>query len=182
MIVIMSDWRSIFEGAIERTHEANARLFVRGAPVDKVYFMRRGSVALERHLPSGDPLVLHVAGPDDLLAEGSLFAETYHCDAVARTHTVTASLPKTVFLRMLRDRPDAAMTLLARACHEVQVQRARVEMLRLKRLGDRLDFWLTLNGEPDLGGWVGVAEAIGVSPPALYRELARRRAIKEGKR
>ncbi|GGA14462.1 hypothetical protein GCM10011498_13350 [Amylibacter cionae] len=30
-------------------------------------------------------------------------------------------------------------------------------------------------GEPAKGGWILVAEQIGVSPPALYRELARRR-------
>ena len=119
--------------------------------------------------------MLHLAGTGDLLAEASLFAETYHCDAVARTEAVVAAVSKGTLLRHLRDAPEMMMALLARASHEVQRQRARVEILRLRRLSDRLDAWLDLHGCPEAGGWVGVAEAIGVSPPALYRELARRR-------
>lgn len=175
MIAIMSDWRSLFENAPARFHGPGASLFIRGAPVTHVLLLRSGSIALERHLPSGDPLVLHVAGVGDLLADASLFSEVYHCDAVVRTDAIVAFVPKAKFVRDLREVPDAAMALLARASHEVQSQRTRVEILRLKRLSDRLDAWLELHGQPKTGGWVTVAEAIGVSPPALYRELARRR-------
>lgn len=175
MIAIMSEWQSLFDGAPGRSYDAGVTLFARGASVTHVLLLRSGSVALERHLPSGDPFVLHVARSGDLLAEASLFAETYHCDGVVRTKAVVESIPKDRFLRRLRDAPDVVMALLARASREVQGQRARVEMLRLKRLSDRLDVWLELHGRPGPGGWVRVAEAIGVSPPALYRELARRR-------
>ena len=176
MIAIMSDWRSLFDDASVRSHDAGATLFARGASVSHVWLLRAGSVALERHLPSGDPFVLHVAHAGDLLADASLFAETYHCDGVVRTEAVVASISKDRFLLRLRDAPDVTMALLARASREVQAQRARVEILRLKRLSDRLDVWLELNGRPRPGGWVRVAEAIGVSPAALYRELARRKA------
>ena len=175
MIGIMSDWEMIFDGAPVRSHEAGVTLFVRGAPVTHILLVRSGAVALERLLPSGDPLVLHVAGEGDLLADASLFADAYHCDAVARANAVVASMPKASFVQRLRKTPDVAMALLARASREVQSQRARVEILRLKRLSDRLDAWLELNGPPEVGTWVRVAEAIGVSPPALYRELARRK-------
>jgi hypothetical protein len=45
----------------------------------------------------------------------------------------------------------------------------------MRRVSDRLDAWLELHGEPEKGEWIRVADQIGVSPPALYRELARRR-------
>jgi CRP-like cAMP-binding protein len=180
MIAIMSDWQTIFEDAPVRPHDAGTTLFIQGAPVTHILLLRSGSVALERHLPSGDPFVLHVAEAGDLLADASLFAEAYHCDGVVWTNAAVASMPKERFLRRLRDAPEAMMALLARASHEVQGQRARVEILRLKRLGDRLDVWLELHGHPKAGGWIRVAEAIGVSPPALYRELARRRTVGDG--
>lgn len=177
MIVIMSDWKQIFEGATVRQHKAGATLFTRSSPVVYLWLIHSGSVSLERHLPSGDPFVLHNAEAGDLLADASLFAEVYHCDAVVRANAMVASMPKERFVRRLQNEPEAAIALLARASHEVQVQRARVEILRLKRLSDRLDAWLELHGHHEARGWVGVAEAIGVSPPALYRELARRRTV-----
>lgn len=176
MILIMSDVEDLFGSAKQRTHDTGSTLFRRGAPVRQVHFLRSGAVALERALPSGDPFVLHQATGGALLAEASLFADFYHCDAVVRSDAVVSSVPKAQFMDHLRGSPDAMMALLARASHEVQGQRTRVEILRLKRLGDRLDAWLDLRGAPEPGGWVRVAEAIGVSPPALYRELARRRA------
>ena len=57
-------------------------------------------------------------------------------------------------------------------------QQARLSLLpsRLRKVSDRLDAYLELYAPPDAGGWVHVADWIGVSPPALYRELAKRRA------
>jgi CRP-like cAMP-binding protein len=109
------------------------------------------------------------------LAEASLFAETYHCDAVARELSVVAAMPRPTFLVALRKSPDAALSLIEAHSKEIQKQRARVEILRLRRVVDRLDAWLNLYGEPAKGEWINVAQAIGVSQPALYRELAKRR-------
>lgn len=36
------------------------------------------------------------------------------------------------------------------------------------------------SGLPAKGEWKSVAQQIGVSPEALYREIARRRGIREG--
>ena len=60
---------------------------------------------------------------------------------------------------------------------KTQRLRSQLEILRLKRVAELLDAWLALNAPPAKGGWIDVAHTIGVSPPALYRELARRRAI-----
>jgi CRP-like cAMP-binding protein len=60
-----------------------------------------------------------------------------------------------------------------------QLQRARhqSELLALRGVGDRLDAWLGLNGGalPEKGRWHDLAAALGVTPEALYREIARRR-------
>ncbi|WP_159441660.1 Crp/Fnr family transcriptional regulator [Roseivivax lentus] len=172
----MSHWRDIFEGAPTRTVAQGACLFRREDPVRTMYLVRSGSIALERPLRDGTALTLHVATGGMALAEASVFATTYHCDAVARSEAEVAFLPRATFRRALRACPDAALSLIETHAHEVQAQRARIEILRLRRVSDRLEAWLDLHGAPAPGEWIRVADQIGVSPPALYRELARRRS------
>jgi CRP-like cAMP-binding protein len=60
---------------------------------------------------------------------------------------------------------------------EVRIARQRSEILALKTVAERVDAWRALSGSiPDRGSWKQVAQEIAVSPEALYRDLARRRA------
>jgi CRP-like cAMP-binding protein len=140
-----------------------------------MYLVRSGMIALERPLADGTALTLNVATNGMALAEASFFATTYHCDAIARINAEIVIMPRATFRSALRERPDAALSLIETHAKEVQSQRTRIEILRLRRVSDRLDAWLDLHEEPPRGEWIRVADQIGVSPPALYRELARRR-------
>ena len=175
MIAIMSEWRSFFDDAQIRHLAPGEVLFRREEPVRLMHVIRAGTVALERPLADGTALTLHVARDGSILAEASLFADAYHCDAVARDAARIASVTRSDFLAGLEGNPGAALDLLRDASREVHAARARIEIIRLRRVADRLDAWLELNGEPTPGEWVRVADAIGVTPPALYRELAKRR-------
>lgn len=177
MIAVMSDaFHDAFAAAPERTLPSGAVLFHRGDPVRHVFHIREGRVALRRMLADGGALTLHLAGPGETVAPASLWAEATHCDAVCETDTRLAVLPAAA----LRDwiGTSSAAAALAETAHAVQALRARIEVLRLRRLSDRLDAYLDLHGPPDTGGWVGVADWIGVTPTALYRELGRRRALR----
>jgi CRP-like cAMP-binding protein len=171
----MFSWQMIFDGSLERSLKTGATLFRREDPVEFMYLMRAGQIALERPMTDCAALTLHIASEDMALAEASLFADAYHCDAIVRDAAIVAYLPRAAFLAKLQKSPEAALGLIETTAREVQVQRARIEILRLRRVSDRLDAWLDLFGEPAKGGWVRVADGIGVSQPALYRELARRR-------
>lgn len=175
MISIMSDWQHIFDEAPLRALEQGEVLFRREDRITSMYFVRSGEVALERPLADGTSLTLHCAKAGSALAEASLFADTYHCDAVAWKPARVAALPRADFLSALQDQPKTALSMIKTHAREIQAQRSRIEILRLRRVSDRLDAWLDLHGEPEKGEWIKVAEQIGVSPPALYRELARRR-------
>jgi hypothetical protein len=60
---------------------------------------------------------------------------------------------------------------------EFELARARAELLSLRTFWECLDDWLALLGElPQRGGWIENAREIGVTPKALYRELARNSA------
>ena len=56
--------------------------------------------------------------------------------------------------------------------------------MSLWTVSERLDFWLAWNegAMPKRGLWKGVAEEIGVSPEALYWELAARGTRSPGNR
>jgi CRP-like cAMP-binding protein len=58
-------------------------LFCAGDAVRNLYVVIGGLVRLVRHQPNGAPVVLQRAHAGELLAEASLFASRYQCDAVA---------------------------------------------------------------------------------------------------
>lgn len=143
-----------------------------------MYLVRLGHVSLTRVLPDGTKLILHHAADGSLVADASLFADFYHCDAVCETDVRVAFLPGGALTAALRQ-DNLAMPCLETVAKEVQALRTRIEIMRLRRVRDRLTAYLDLFGSPAAGKWVEVADWIGVTPPALYRELARMRRCEE---
>lgn len=180
MIAIMS--ASLIErlvdlGVRERSFAAGASLFKRGDRVQSLHFVRGGEVHLVRYQVNGAQLVLQRAGPSSIVAEASIFSERYHCDAVAICATSTRAIDKGALRAALLNSPDLAELWLSYLAGEVQAMRLRAEVLSLRRVSDRLDAFIASQDEraPRRGEWTTVAAEIGVSPEALYRELARRR-------
>ncbi|SLN45855.1 Cyclic nucleotide-binding domain protein [Roseivivax jejudonensis] len=169
-------WTSAFAEAPERALSAGAALFRRGDPVRHLYLVRAGCVALRRALADGGSLTLNVAREGDVVAPASLWSDVTHCDAIVETEVRLATLTAQAARDWLGASPATAA--LAETAREVHALRARVEVLRLRRLADRLDAYLDLYRPPESGGWVHVADWIGVTPAALYRELGQRRDTK----
>jgi CRP-like cAMP-binding protein len=160
--------------------QAGQTLFRTGDPVRKLYLVAEGEVHLVRRRANGTAVVLQRARSNDLLAEASLFAARYHCDAVSGPGALLARIDKATVLQAQRDDPRWLLELAAHLAGEVQRARARAELLSLRTVRERLDGWLGLHGElPARGRWIDVASDIGVSPEALYRELARGAAKKQ---
>jgi CRP-like cAMP-binding protein len=163
-------------GGRKRTLDAGEYLFHLGEPVAVLFVVLEGEVHLIRDQEHGGVVILQRAGPGEVLAEASLFSERYHCDAMARTQTSVRSVPKRRLLDRLRNEPDFAEAWAAHLAREIQNARFRAEVLSLQTVASRLDAWLTWYGKvPPKGQWKRLADEIGVSPEALYREMARRR-------
>ncbi|MGQ0686676.1 Crp/Fnr family transcriptional regulator [Bradyrhizobium sp.] len=152
-------------------------LFHRGDTVKEVHFVLAGSVHLVRHQDDGSTLVLQRAGPRSILAEASLYSETYHCDAVASAPAQTRTYAKQAFKKLLANSSGLSDVWATYLAQELQSARLRSEILSLKTVAGRLDAWIAWNpgASPGKGEWKLVADEIAVSPEALYRELARRR-------
>jgi CRP/FNR family transcriptional regulator, dissimilatory nitrate respiration regulator len=60
-----------------------------------------GVINLVRSRREGSFLILQRAGPGSILAEPSLYSETYHCDAVASGAADTRAYAKASFAKLL---------------------------------------------------------------------------------
>ena len=179
MIYIMSknfaDYLAPFEGRAQ-TLVSGQRLFHFGEPVTMVFLVLQGEIQLRRHQENGQLVILQRATAGDLVAEASLFSDRYHCDAVATTRTRVQPIAKQRLRSRLRTDPDFAEALTTHFAREIQSLRFRSEVLSLQKVASRLDAWKVWHGTlPPKGDWKQLAQQIGVSPEALYREMAKRR-------
>jgi CRP-like cAMP-binding protein len=154
------------------------RVFSSGDAVRYLFVVRQGGVRMLRRHPKGAALVLQRVAPGELLAEASLFAQHYHCDAEAQGPTLLARVAKARVLSLQQAEPGWLRDFAAHLAAEVQRARARAELLGKKRVSERVEAWFSLHGPemPERGRWAGWADELGVSPEALYRELSKRRA------
>ena len=158
----------------ECTFEAGARLFRLG---DAVSVLHLGEAHLVRHRADGGALVLQRAVANTVLAEASVFSVRYHCDGIAVRPTRTLAIAASAVRRLLEEDPGFAESWAVHLSRALHATRLRAEILSLRTVRERLDAWIGWNGErlPEKGTWKTVANEIGTSPEALYRELARRR-------
>ena len=179
MIAIMSsETEFLLEGlrGRERAFATGESVFYVGDAVRLVHVVRRGVVHLVRPQDNGTALILQRAGAGSILAEASVYSALYHCDARAETPAVTWSVARDALRQRLAESPDCAQAWSRHLAHEVQRARLQAEILSLKTVAARLSAWIAWNGSlPRKGQWANIALAIGVSPEALYREIARRR-------
>ena len=180
MITIMSTHRiELFRGlpAKRRRFESGALLFQADAPVTALFVVEDGEVHLLRRRLDGTSLILQRAGAGALVAEASLCSTAYHCDAIAVRRADVLAVAKPALLAAMAADRDLALAWLAHLAREVRTARLRAEILTLRTVAERLDAWLAeADGRlPERGSWHMLAGELGVSPEALYRELAKRR-------
>ncbi|KNY31757.1 Crp/Fnr family transcriptional regulator [Agrobacterium genomosp. 3 str. CIP 111-78] len=179
MIAIMSDliYRLASISMSEKTIDAGAFLFLQGDPVHVLHIVRAGTVHLVRHQPDGATAVLQRATEDKILAEASVYSDTYHCDGLAVSPTTVFLVPVVHVKRLLEADRSFVIVWAAYLARELQATRKRAEIMSLKTVKAKLEAWLVWNDGalPAKGAWKQLADDIGASPEALYREVARRR-------
>ena len=179
MIAIMSDleFSRLFAAAPRTRLPPGAPIFRESDPVRSAIWIEEGQARLFRTAQDGRPItLLRGAGPC-WFAEASVFTDRYHCDAEAVTGLTLRWLGKSAFLGALTANPPLALSAMAALARDLRTARAQAELMARPKVAERLDGWLALHGaKPKQTPWTAVASEIGVSPAALYRELAKRRA------
>jgi len=153
-------------------------LFRQGDPARAIFAVLSGRVSLLRHTSAGHRVLLHNARPGDLLAEAALFAEAYHCDAIAATAAELRVIPTPALRDALRRDPALAMGLAGTLAHQVQALRGRLALRDLRPARERVLAALALLAGPEQGvarlpgTLMDFAAEIGLTHEALYRTLA----------
>ena len=165
--------------ALERRSLArNEVLFRQGDKVTAIYFIEAGRLRLERRTFDGRLLVLGTTSAGKFFVEAALFADIFHCDAVATEPTRVCIYPKAAVLNALRADPASAMSFLALMARQVMGLRQRLELMKVRSAQERVMLYLELNAGPD-GRTVSlrsqlqdIASELGLTREALYRTLA----------
>ncbi len=176
----MADWRTqtVQAAGIERVLAAGQVLFRTGHPTAGFYEVITGSVRLVRVDRAGREAVLQLATPGQTLAEASLFASAYHCDAIAATDAVVRLYPKAAVLSEFECNSEAAQAFTAMLACQVMDLRTRLEQRNIHSARDRVRHYLAVNAGPDgrtvkvSGTLKDLATELGLTHEALYRTLA----------
>ena len=183
----MADWLTptLSAAGIERTLKAGQTLFRRGQRTAGFYEVISGSVRLVRVDRVGREAVLHVAAAGETLAEASLFAPAYHCDAIAMTAAMVRLYPKALVLAEFERNREAAQAFMAMLALQVVNLRTRLEQRNIHSARDRIWHYLALNAGADgrtvklTGTLKNLAVELGLTHEALYRTLAEMAAAGE---
>jgi len=176
MISIRDPWETL--QASERSLSAGETLFAAGDPARGFFLVRNGRIRLVRFGSGGRETLLHTVQPGGRFAEASLFAETYHCDAVAVIDSVVVCIPKTAALARLGNDADAARALVAELAREVIELRAMLTLRDVRSARERVLAYLGMRAGVDgrtvaaSGHLKDIAAAIGLTPEVFYRMLA----------
>ncbi len=157
---------------------AGETLFATGDATRGFFDVREGRVRLVRFGADGRETALFTAGPGERFAEASLFAERYHCDAVAVSDAVVACYPKAACLARLNADAPARLDLTADLARQVMMLRARLTLRDIRSARERVLAFLVAEAGDDGrtvafdGSQRDIAVAIGMTPETFYRTLA----------
>ena len=188
----VEDWlpAAVRRAGVDRTLKSGEALFRLGDKTAGLCEVVAGRVRLARVDRAGREIVLHVAGPGETIAEASLFASRYHCDAIASTDAVVRIYPKTAVLAAFAQDRAAAQAFTATLARQVMSLRTRIEQRNIRSARERVGHYLSVNVGADgrtvalTGTLKDLAGELGLSHEALYRTLGaleRAGAIKRGK-
>jgi CRP/FNR family transcriptional regulator, dissimilatory nitrate respiration regulator len=167
---------SLEVGSVVRVLAPGELLFRQGDRAAAIYKVESGRLRLIRRTVDDHLVILHTARRGEFFAEASLFAEAYHCDAVAAVQSRVRVYQKAMVMDALRTEPALAEAFMARLAHQLQEIRARMELRNIRSARERVLQYLRLrvhNRSIAVEGQLqDIAAEIGITREALYRTLA----------
>lgn len=151
------------------------RLFTQGKKPERMFYVARGEVVLQRLGAQGESLVLQRAR-QGFVAEASLQSSSYHCDAMVTVAGDLVSIAVEPIRQALLADPAFAMRWMGMLNQELKRLRAQCERLSLKGVRNRLLHLIETEGQrgrlPLGAGLKSIASELGVTHEALYRTVA----------
>lgn len=158
---------------------AGEHLFHQGDAATAIFFIEAGELRLVRRTLDGGLVTLHKAQTGELFAEAALFAEAYHCDAIATVASRVRVYPKANLLAALHSEPALWESFTARLARQVQTLRMRLELRNVRSARERVLQYLSLRCGHDgrtvrvEGPLQDMAAELGLTREVFYRTLSR---------
>lgn len=152
-----------------------------GEPGERLFILKEGSVVLYRLSPDGHKLVLGTMRGGAIFGEMVLAGQyMQNCFAEAEEDALVCTITRADMERLLRERPDVALRLLASMGQRVQELEERLEQMAYRSVRQRVAKFLLEKREDVSGSWEvkgftheSLGEAIGASRPTVTQELRR---------
>jgi CRP/FNR family transcriptional regulator, dissimilatory nitrate respiration regulator len=166
------------EAKLERRSLArNELLFRQGDKVHAIYFIEKGRLRLDRRTFDGRSLIFGTSCAGQFFVEAALFAEIFHCDAVATEPSRVRIYPKAAVLKALNTDPSSAVPFLKLMAHQVIEARQRLELMKIRSAKERVMLYLDLHVGADSSVRLkselqDIASELGLTREAFYRTLA----------
>lgn len=151
-------------------------IFREGDTTRGIFVCVDAAVHLVRVGPDGESITLHRAGPGQALAEASLYADRYHCDAVVKKSGQIVHVPKSVILNHLSD-PGFANAYIKYMSRQVQQYRGLLEIMSIRSATERV-YAALVAGLLD-GTVMEFSTKIALTHEATYRSL--RTLVQQGR-
>lgn len=152
------------------------RLFAARAQPRQLFYVAQGEVVLQRLASQGEHVVLQRVR-QGFVAEASLAASHYHCEARVTCAGAVVAIPMDALKQALASEPSFAIGWIAMLNQEVKRLRAQCERLALKGVAERLLHLIETEGRGGHlsleAGLKSVAAELGVTHEALYRTVAK---------
>jgi CRP-like cAMP-binding protein len=168
------------EVARQRPFAKGETLFRQGQRPEVMWCVLTGEVRLVRHSTEGTEIILQ-RSCGGFMAEASLDAEAYHCDAIAAADGRLLCFARSAFRAALDDEPVFNRSWIQLLAREVRRLRARSERLSLNSAAERVLHYIEAEGTDGVVALnqprkVWAAE-LGLTHETLYRTL---RQLREG--
>jgi CRP-like cAMP-binding protein len=162
------------EACSQHTHQRGDLLFVQRKRPTRMFYISSGEVVLQRTSAQGDCFVVQRVR-QGFVAEASIEASGYHCDAMITGTGEHFSIPIDLIRTALVDDAAFAMRWIGTLNQELKRLRAQCERLALKGVRARLLHLIETegkNGRLALNASVkSLASELAVTHEALYRAI-----------
>src|ERR1700739_3479000 len=129
---------SLESGSAVRVLAPGDRLSRQGDPAAAISKVESGRLRLIRRTVDDHLVILHTARRGEFFAEASLFADAYHCDAVAAAPSSVRVYSKEIVMEAMRTNPALAEAFMARLARQLQELRTRMELRNIRSARDRV--------------------------------------------
>lgn len=160
-------------------------LFSMGQPCDRLHIVLEGSGLLMKGSPAGRQMILHRAGPGDMVGEVPFFdGKGYPASFVAETECTLLYFPKKDLIRLFETDPGLSLSLVGVIVRRLRMMASIIEQLSFEDAEHRLwDFLIAGSRNSGTNSYPRVvdplptrehiASAIGTVREVVSRRLSR---------